>query len=150
MTSTSPSTEANGRISAERFNAILTETTPLAVHLGIEAERIGFGEAWSRISFSAAALRHGGTYSGPALMGLIDVCMYAAILGLIGEDPRPLTTNVTINFLRRSPARDLVAHCKILNRESDLIVGSIVVYPAGDEASAVCTSTCTYAVPAND
>lgn len=150
MTSAPPSTETNGRISAERFNAILMETTPLAAHLGIEAERIGFGEAWSRIGFSAAALRHGGTYSGPALMGLIDVCMYAAILGLIGEDPRPLTTNVTINFLRRSPARDLVAYCKILNRNSDLIVGSIVVYPAGDEASVVCTATCTYAVPAND
>jgi len=34
-------------------------------------------------------------------MVLIDVCMYAAVLGMIGEDPRPLTTNIAIDFLRR-------------------------------------------------
>src|SRR6478609_182380 len=51
--------------SPDRFNAILAETTPLAAVLGIRAERIGVGVAWSRITFSAAVVRPGGTYSGP-------------------------------------------------------------------------------------
>jgi hypothetical protein len=37
-------------ISVDRFIAILVETTPLAVFLGIRAERIEDGEAWSRIN----------------------------------------------------------------------------------------------------
>ena len=147
MAPSSLQNRAKSRISVERFNAMLNETTPLAAHLGISAERIEAGEAWSRIAFSSAALRSGGTYSGPALMALIDVCMYAAVLGSIGDDPRALTTNIVIDFLRRAPARDLVAHCKILNNGSDLSVGSVVVHPEGDEENLVCTSTCTYAIP---
>jgi acyl-coenzyme A thioesterase PaaI-like protein len=53
-----------------------------------------------------AASRAGGTFSGPVLMALIDVCMYAAVLGASGDDPRALTSNVAITFLRRAPARD--------------------------------------------
>jgi acyl-coenzyme A thioesterase PaaI-like protein len=134
-------------ISVNHFNQLLAETTPIAAYLGIRAERIENGEAWARIGFSKAALRAGGIYSGPALMALIDVCMYAALLGTIGNDPRPLTTNVTINFLSRSPARDLIAHCKLLSRDNSFAVGSIIVYP-DNEDNPLCTSTCTYALPA--
>src|ERR1700720_268651 len=89
MAPLSPPAGMEGHISADRFNSILSETTPLATYLGIRAERIGVGEAWSRIAFSPAALRPGGTHSGPALMALVDMCMYAAVLGTTGEDPRP-------------------------------------------------------------
>ena len=147
MTPLSPSTGTKSHISVDRFNAILKETTPLAAYLGIRAERIEVGEAWSRIAFSEAALRAGGTFSGPALMALIDVCMYAAVLGASGDDPRALTSNIAITFLRRAPARDLIARCRLLNRDSDFVVGSIIVLPEDDEANAVCTSTCTYALP---
>jgi acyl-coenzyme A thioesterase PaaI-like protein len=135
-------------ISVDRFNHLLAETTPIAAYLDIRANRIEDGEAWARIGFSKAALRAGGTHSGPALMALIDVCMYAALLGAIGDDPRPLTTNIAVNFLNRPPARALIAHCKLLRRDCDFAVGSIVVYPEDEEANAICTSTCTYALPA--
>lgn len=138
----------NAHVSVDHFNHLLAETTPIAAYLGIRVQRIEDGEAWTRIGFSKAALRAGNTYSGPALMALIDVCMYAALLGAIGDDPRPLTTNMTINFLSRPPARDLFAHCKLLSRDSSLAVGSITVYPADEEQNALCTSTCTYALPA--
>src|SRR6266700_3768281 len=141
------STGTKNHISVDRFNAILNETTPLAAYLGIRVERIEVGEARARIAFSSAALRPGGTYSGPALMALIDICMYAAVLGSIGDDPRALTTNVAISFLRRAPARDLVARCRLLTGNNDLAVGSIVVYPENDETNLICTSTCTYAIP---
>ena len=136
------------RIRVNHFNHLLAETTPVAAYLGIRAERIEDGEAWARIGFSKAALRAGRTYSGPALMALIDVCMYAALLGAIGDDPRPLTTNMTTNFLNRPPSRDLLAHCKLLRRDSSFAVGSIIVFPENEEGNALCTSTCTYALPA--
>jgi len=135
-------------ISVTRFNRLLAETTPAAAYLGIRAERIEDGEAWARIGFSKAALRAGGTYSGPALMALVDVCMYAALLGAIGDDPRPLTTNMAVNFLNRPPPRDLLAHCKLLSRDSSLAVGSIIICPENEEGYALCMSTCTYALPA--
>jgi acyl-coenzyme A thioesterase PaaI-like protein len=147
MSSLSPQAEMEGRISVDRFNAILTETTQAAAYLRIRAERIRVGEAWSRLAFTETALRPGGTHSGPALMALIDICMYAAVLGATGEDPRPLTSNIAISFLNRPPGRDLIAHCKLLSRDPDFAVGSISVYPEGDEANTVCTSTCTYALP---
>ena len=147
MTPLSPPAGMEGHISADRFNSILSQTTPLAAYLGIRAERIGVGEAWSRIAFSPAALRPGGTHIGPALMALVDMCMYAAVLGATGEDPRPLTSNIAITFLRRPPARDLIARCRLLSCDSDIAVGSIVIYPEGDETEIVCTSTCTYALP---
>jgi uncharacterized protein (TIGR00369 family) len=136
-----------GRISVDRFNRLLAETTPAAAFLDIRAERIERGEAWARLAFSKTALRAGGTHSGPALMALIDVCMYAALLGVIGDDPRPLTTNINVNFLNRPPARDLLAHCKLLSHESNLAVGSITVYPENEDDNALCMSTCTYALP---
>ena len=37
--------QAKAPINADRFNAILAETTPLAAVLGIRAERIGVGVA---------------------------------------------------------------------------------------------------------
>ncbi|HMM91461.1 PaaI family thioesterase [Bradyrhizobium sp.] len=135
------------RINVDRFNAILSETTPAAAYLGIKAERIGVGEAVLRIAFASAALRSGGTYSGPALMALVDACMYAAVLGVRGDDPRPVTTNLAITFLRRASARDLIAQCRLLSCDSDFAVGSIVVHPFGIEEETVCTSTCTYALP---
>jgi acyl-coenzyme A thioesterase PaaI-like protein len=44
-------------------------------------------------------------------MALIDVCMYAAVLGMIGDDPSPLTTNVAITLLRRAPPRTTLPYC---------------------------------------
>jgi hypothetical protein len=29
-------------------------------------------------------------------MALVDMCMYAAVLGATGEDPRPLTSNMRL------------------------------------------------------
>lgn len=137
----------NGRISVDRFNALLAETTPLAAYLQVRAERIGAGEAFARVGYTPGALRAGGAHSAPALRALIDLCIYAAVLGMIGDDPRPLATNVAITFLRRAPPRDLIAHCNRLGRDSDFVVGSIVVYPDGDESESACASTRTYALP---
>ena len=147
MRSGSPKVEVANRISVAEFNRLMAQSTPLAGYLGIRAESISDGEARSRLVYSPTALRPGGTHSGPALMALVDMCMYAAVLGKIGNDPRPLTTSLDMHFLRRAPASDLIAHCTLLSCGRMLAVGSIAVSPDGDEDEIVCMSTCTYALP---
>ena len=46
-------------------------------------------------------LRPGGTVSGPSMMLLADLAMYAAILNTIGSVVLAVTTNLNINFLRK-------------------------------------------------
>ena len=51
-----------------------------------------------------AELRPGNTVSGPVMMTLADVALYIAILARIGIVPLAVTTNLSINFLRRPRA----------------------------------------------
>jgi hypothetical protein len=73
--------------------------------------------------------------------------MNAAVPGVIAEDPRPLTTNIPIDFLRRAPAQALIAGRRFLSHDSDFAVGSIVVHPQRDKTEMVCDSTYVYALP---
>ena len=43
------------------------------------------------------------------MMSLADFAMYVAVLGAIGWVPLAVTTNLTINFLKKPAARDLIA-----------------------------------------
>jgi len=139
--------DAPARITPERFNALLAAGTPLAAFFGLRAERIEHGMALVRLPFSPAVLRPGGSHGGPSLMALADVAMYAAVLSLVGDDPRPLTTQLSIDFLRRPPNRDLLGRCRLLGADSMLAVGTVTVFPEGDESLVIGASTCTYALP---
>jgi hypothetical protein len=103
---------------------ILSETTPLANHLGIRAEHIGVREASARIASRPAIRRNLQCLSSLHVRGRAWV---------IAEDPRPLSTNIAIDFLRRAPAQALMTGCRLLSHDSDFAVGSIVVYPERDE-----------------
>jgi acyl-coenzyme A thioesterase PaaI-like protein len=92
-------------------------------------------------------LRPGGTVAGPVLMGLADVALYIAILGEIGIVPLTVTTNLTINFLRKPPAdRAVVAVCKLMKLGKRLAVGEVWLYSEG-EPDAVAHVVGTYAIP---
>ncbi|MEP1265743.1 MAG: PaaI family thioesterase, partial [Marinobacter sp.] len=93
-------------------------------------------------------LRPGGTVSGPAMMALADVALYAALLGKIGLVPLAVTSNLNINFLRKP-----VAHSPIRARASMLRVGKTSgvgeVYILSDGLEdPVAHATITYAIPA--
>src|SRR4051794_32917807 len=68
-------------------------------------------------------LRPGGTVSGPVLMSVADVALYVAILGEIGIVPLAVTTNMSINFLRKPPAGSrIVGVCKLIKLGRSLAV----------------------------
>lgn len=92
-------------------------------------------------------LRPGGTVSGPALFGLADVAMYLAILSRIGPVALAVTTNCSIDFMRKPEAgRDVLAEARLLKLGRVLAVGDVLVFSDG-KAEPVARASLTYSLP---
>ena len=92
-------------------------------------------------------LRPGGTVSGPVMMAVADVALYAAILGEIGIVPLAVTTGLNINFLRKPSAdRDIVGVCKLIKVGRSLVTGDVYLYSEGDDRP-VAHAVGTYSIP---
>ena len=92
-------------------------------------------------------LRPGGTVSGPTMFSLADVAVYLAILAQIGPKGLAVTTNCSIDFMRKPAANtDLVADCTILKLGRVLAVGDVLIRSEGTEAP-VARATLTYSIP---
>lgn len=92
-------------------------------------------------------LRPGGTVSGPTMFMLADVAVYLAILSRIGPVALAVTTNCSIDFMRKPAAgADLtcVAHLHKVGRV--LAVGDAMIYSAG-QAAPVARASLTYSIP---
>jgi len=92
-------------------------------------------------------LRPGGTVFGPLLMTVADVALYVALLGEIGIVPLAVTTNLTINFMRRpSAGKRIIGRCKLLKVGKRQAVGEVLLYSEGDP-DAVAHAVGTYSIP---
>jgi uncharacterized protein (TIGR00369 family) len=109
-------------------------------------EAVGPLTARMRMDYHDSQLRPGGTISGPAMMALADLALYVAILGSLGPVGLAVTTNLTINFLRKPAPRPLVADCRLLKLGRRLAVGEVAISSEG-EADLVAHVTGTYSIP---
>lgn len=92
-------------------------------------------------------LRPGGTVSGPALFALADVAMYLAILSRIGPVALAVTTNCSIDFMRKPEAgRDVLAEARLLKLGRVLAVGDVLVFSQG-RPEPVARASLTYSLP---
>lgn len=92
-------------------------------------------------------LRPGGTVSGPSIFALADVAMYLAILSRIGPVALAVTTNCSIDFMRKPAAgRDLVAEARVLKLGRSLAVGDVLVFSEGVR-DPVARAGLTYSIP---
>ena len=92
-------------------------------------EAVGNASATVKHQIGSDELRPGGTVSGPVLITVADVALYAALLGKIGIVPLAMTTSLTINFLRKpSPHRSIVGVCKLIKVGRSLAVGYVDLY----------------------
>lgn len=89
-------------------------------------------------------LRPGGTVSGPSLFTLADIGGYALVLSHAGPDALSVTTNLSINFLRKAGPGLLTAHCRILKLGKSLMVFDADIVADGHT---VAHATGTYSVP---
>ena len=92
-------------------------------------------------------LRPGGTVSGPAMFGLADVGMYLAILSRIGPQALAVTTNCSIDFMRK-PASGVDIICEAILHKLGrvLAVGDCLLYSEG-MTDPVARASLTYSIP---
>lgn len=113
---------------------------------GYSVGEIGAGTAVLRLHAGQQHLRPGGTVSGPTLFALADVAAYVAILAHIGPVALAVTTNLSINFLRKPGPGALLGRARILKLGKRLAVVEVEITPenAGD---AVAHAVATYSIP---
>jgi len=112
----------------------------------LRVETVAHGFARLRLGFDPQSLRPGGTISGPAMFTLADVAMYVAVLASIGPVALAVTTNLSINFLRRPPPGDLLGEARLLKLGKSLAVGEIYLR-APEAEDCVAHAVSTYALP---
>ena len=136
-------------MNAEEIGKLLHEVFPQAFYegCGLTLERVEYANIRVRRAFHEDHLRPGGTISGPTMMELADFAMYVAVFSAIGPQPLAVTTNLTINFLRKPAQADLIADAKLMKVGKRLAVGEVTLYSAGADEP-VAHVTATYSIPA--
>lgn len=131
----------------EGLRAYLGEVFPQVWARGDYAiEDVGQMSATVRLAYHPDHLRPGGTISGPAMFTLADLALYVAILHEIGKVKLAVTTNVSINFLRKPEPRDLIGRAKLMKLGKRLAVGEVALFSA-DSDDMVAHATGTYSIP---
>lgn len=104
-------------------------------------------ETLVRLKVSERHLRPGETISGPTMFTLADVSIYLAILNRLGPVALAVTTNCSIDFMRKPQAgRDLIARARLLKLGRVLAVGDVLIFSEG-EAEPVARASLTYSIP---
>jgi uncharacterized protein (TIGR00369 family) len=141
--------KAAPKLGREELLARLEAEFPEAAHAvgDYRIEELWLGGCRVRQRHHERSLRPGGTVSGPIMMGLADFTMYLAVLSAIGWVPLAVTTNLTINFLKKPGGRDLIAEAQLLKLGKRLAVGEVALRSEGD-GDLVAHVTATYSIPA--
>jgi uncharacterized protein (TIGR00369 family) len=110
-------------------------------------EEVGEMRVRTRLLVGERHLRPGGTVSGPSIFALADVSVYLAVLAMIGPEGLAVTTNCSIDFMRKPAARtDLIADCRLLKLGRVLAVGDVLVRSDGMD-DPVARASLTYSIP---
>ncbi|MDB6182803.1 PaaI family thioesterase [Paracoccus fistulariae] len=131
---------------AEAMNAFLATEFP-QVNGQFRVDHVGEEGVTARLLVNDSHLRPGGTISGPSMFALADVSIYCVVLSRIGKVALAVTTNASIDFLRKPVAgKDLLAKCRLLKLGRALAVADALIYSEGsDDPVARCSMT--YSIP---
>lgn len=130
------------------IQAIVRKGVPLAAEWGVEVLAAEGGTALVRLPAGPVLLRPGNTLSGPALMGLADVAMWAALLSTTGGQDDSVTSTMTVNFLRPAGSGPVLAEARIVKRGKRMLFGEILIRAEGSEELAThITTTWTVIAP---
>lgn len=134
------------KITVDEFNELADARLPFATLMGLKLESVAVEGVRMRAVYSEDFLRPGGTVSGPVMMTLADAAMYALVLSRIGPVELAVTTNLSINFLRKPEPADLIAEARMLKLGKRLAIGEVSLYSEGDDRI-VAHTTATYSIP---
>jgi uncharacterized protein (TIGR00369 family) len=116
----------------DRLQALVDEHYPYG---DLRVESAGDGRARLRKLIESRHLRLGGTVAGPTLMALADAAVYLALQATPAAALEAVTSQLTMHFLRKPAARDLIAEARILRSGRTLAVGEVLVYPTARRTS---------------
>ncbi|WP_044043703.1 PaaI family thioesterase [Octadecabacter antarcticus] len=94
-------------------------------------------------------LRPGGTVSGPSMFGLADVCAYFCILAALGPVALAVTTNCSIDFMRKPLAGRLLCRMELLKLGRALAVCEGRIFSDAAPDKIVARASLTYSIPPN-
>jgi uncharacterized protein (TIGR00369 family) len=134
------------QMNTSALNEFLQEVFP-EVADDFRVDTVEEGEVELRLLTREKHLRPGGTVSGPAMFGLADVAAYLATLSQIGPQALAVTTNCSIDFMRKPVAGvPLIAKARLLKLGKQLSVTDVLIYSEGMDAP-VARASLTYAIP---
>jgi uncharacterized protein (TIGR00369 family) len=85
-------------------------------------------------------LRPGNTISGPSMFELADLSFYIAIMASTDLGDKSVTTNVSINFIKKPLLSNLLAISQIKKIGKRLVVGDVEIL-SEDKKTNLCTSS---------
>ncbi len=133
-------------LNKEELTEYLEQVFP-QVHRDFVVEALTEETITMRLRVEDRHLRPGGTVSGPSMFGLADVCVYALVLARKGRQSLAVTTNSSLDFLRKPDgSRDLLATCRLLKLGKTLAVGDVLLFSEGSEKP-VARASMTYSIP---
>jgi uncharacterized protein (TIGR00369 family) len=101
------------------------------------------------LSASEKHLRPGGTVSGPSMFALADVCAYFCILSVLGPVGLAVTTNCSIDFMRKPQPGRLLCRMELLKLGRALAVCEGRIFTEGSPDKPVARASLTYSIPPN-
>jgi len=114
-------------------------TTKLAGYAGV-------GIAYARWYLAGVGADRLGAALATLRAALADLGGYACVLSHAGPDALSVTTNISINFMRKAGPGPVDGRCRILKLGRSLMVYDIEM-TAGPEAEIVAHATGTYSIP---
>ena len=131
---------------AAALNAFLARDFPQVAGT-FRVERVETAILVTRLRVNDSHLRPGGTISGPSIFALADLAIYCAILSRIGPVALAVTTNASVDFMRKPLCdRDLLAEARVLKLGRVLAVDEALIFSDGDSAP-VARCSMTYSIP---
>ena len=133
-------------MSASEVNALIADLYPQLNEgsLAYEVVEIRPDGCVVRLNADQRHVRPGGTVSGPCLFTLADIGGYACALSHAGPDALSVTTNLSINFMRKAEPGPIDGICRILKMGRSLMVFDVDIMAAGRR---VAHATGTYSIP---
>ena len=135
----------NQLMTKEELNDFLEKEFP-QVNKNFEILKVSNKNFSMLMHISGEHLRPGATVSGPTMFLLADVTFYLATLRVIGPKSLTVTTNCSINFLRKPNEKNLISEARILKLGKTLSVGDVLIY-SEDIDEPVAHASLTYSIP---
>lgn len=120
------------RMTAEQVQDAIERNVASALDFEFRLTALTEDGAEVRVPFRENMIRLGDTVSGPVLMTLVDIALYAAVVGHVEHGEYGVTSHLSIEFLNRPPRAPLRARCRILRQGRRQMTCTVAIESEGD------------------